>query len=154
MTDDGILRVKNSGKVVAEIPAQALVVGGGAPVYQREKKRPKYLDKLHQFKLSEISEPEDFNEVLLKLISSPNIASKIWVYQQYDTSVRTNTVVKPGSDAAVLRIRNTNKALAVKTDGNGRYIYLDPPIGGQIAVAEAARNVVCAGEDLWELPTV
>jgi len=145
VTDDGILRVKNNGKVVAEIPAKALVVGGGAPVYQREKKRPKYLEKLHQFKPSEISEPENFNEVLLKLISSPNIASKIWVYQQYDTSVRTNTVVKPGSDAAVLRIRNTNKALAVKTDGNGRYIYLDPYTGGQIAVAEAARNVVCAG---------
>lgn len=145
VTDDGILRVKSNGKVVAEIPAKALVVGGGAPVYQREKKKPKYLDKVHQFKLSEIPQPEDFNEVLLKLISSPNIASKIWVYQQYDTSVRTNTVVKPGSDAAVLRIRNTSKALAIKTDGNGRYIYLDPFTGGQIAVAEAARNVVCAG---------
>ncbi|OGC75716.1 MAG: phosphoribosylformylglycinamidine synthase II [candidate division Zixibacteria bacterium RBG_16_40_9] len=145
VTDDGFLRVKNNGKVVAEIPAQALVLGGGAPVYQREKKRPKYLDKLNQLKLSEIQEPKDYNEVLLKLISSPNIASKIWVYQQYDTSVRTNTVVKPGSDSAVLRIRDTNKALAVKTDGNSRYIYLDPFTGGQIAVAEAARNVVCAG---------
>jgi len=145
VTDDGILRVKNNGKIVAEIPAKALVVGGGAPVYQREKKRPKYLDKLQQLKLSEFSEPKDFNEVLSKLISSPNITSKIWVYQQYDTSVRTNTVVKPGSDASVLRIRNTHKALAVKTDGNGRYIYLDPSTGGQIAVAEAARNVVCAG---------
>ena len=145
VTDDGILRVKNSGKVVAEIPAQALVVGGGAPVYQRKTKRPKYLDKFNKLKLSKIPEPKDYNEVLLKLISSPNIASKIWIYQQYDTSVRTNTVVKPGSDAAVLRIRNTHKALAVKTDGNGRYIYLDPYNGGQIAVAEAARNVVCAG---------
>src|SRR4030067_1652875 len=145
VTDDGILRVKNSGKVVAEIPGQALVVGGGAPVYQRKTKRPKYLDKFIKSKLSKIPEPKDYNEVLLKLISSPNIASKIWIYQQYDTSVRTNTVVKPGSDAAVLRIRNTHKALAVKTDGNGRYIYLDPYNGGQIAVAEAARNVVCAG---------
>ncbi len=145
VTDDGILRVKKNGKVVAEIPAKALVVGGGAPVYQREKQRPKYLDKIQKFKLSEIPEPENYNEVLLKLISSPNIASKIWIYQQYDTSVRTNTVVKPGSDAAVLRIRNTNKALAVKTDGNSRYIYLDPYIGGQIAVAEAARNIVCSG---------
>lgn len=145
VTDDGILKVKNNGKVVAEIPAKALVVGGGAPVYQREKKLPKYLDKLNKSELSEIPEPKDYNEILLKLISSPNIASKIWVYQQYDTSVRTNTVIKPGSDAAVLRIRNTKKALAVKTDGNSRYIYLNPYVGGQIAVAEAARNVVCSG---------
>ncbi len=145
VTEDGILRVKNNGKTVAEIPAQALVVGGGAPVYQREKKPPQYLDKLNKLKLPEIPEPKDYNEILSKLISSSNIASKIWIYQQYDTSVRTNTVVKPGSDAAVLRIRNTKKALAVKTDGNGRYIYLDPYIGGQIAVAEAARNVVCSG---------
>ncbi len=145
VTDDGMLRVKNKGKVVAEIPASSLVLGGGAPVYIREKKKPEYLKEATKLNLAQLKVPEDLNQALLQLLGSPNIASKRWVYEQYDTQVRTATVVGPGSDAAVLRIRKTNKAIATTTDCNARYCYLNPRRGGRIAVAEAARNVVCAG---------
>jgi phosphoribosylformylglycinamidine synthase II len=145
VTEDKILRVKNRGEVVAEIPAASLVLGGGAPVYIRERKRPVYLDEAHRLNLSEIKIPSDFNSVLLQLLSSPNLASKKWVYEQYDTMVRTGTVVGPGSDAAVIRLRKVNQAIATTTDCNGRYCYLDPRMGGRIAVAEAARNLVCSG---------
>jgi len=145
VTDDKMLRVKNKGKVVAEIPADSLVLGGGAPVYIREKKKPAYLIKSSKLELSKVKIPSDLNEVLLKLISTPNIASKRWVYEQYDTMVRTGTAAGPGSDAAVIRLRKTNKALAMTTDCNGRYCYLNPRMGGRIAVAEAARNLVCSG---------
>jgi len=145
VTDDKMLRVKNKGKVVAEIPAESLVLGGGAPVYIREKKKPGYLSKTSKLNLSKLKMPSDLNQVLLKLLSTPNIASKRWVYEQYDTMVRTGTSVGPGSDAAVIRLRKTDKALAMTTDCNGRYCYLDPRMGGRIAVAEAARNLVCSG---------
>ncbi|MGB2804903.1 MAG: phosphoribosylformylglycinamidine synthase subunit PurL [Candidatus Zixiibacteriota bacterium] len=145
VTDDKMLRVKYHGEVVAEIPASTLVLGGGAPVYIREKKRPDYLKEANKLNLTELEVPKDLNQTLLQLLGAPNIASKRWVYEQYDTQVRTGTVVGPGSDAAVLRLRKTNKALATSTDCNGRYCYLDPRTGGRIAVAEAARNVVCAG---------
>ena len=145
VTEDKMLRVKNKGKVVAEIPADCLVLGGGAPVYVRERTKPKYLDETSKLNLSEIKIPEDFNAVLLKLLASPNIASKRWVYEQYDTTVRTGTVVGPRSDACVIRLRKTNKAIAATTDCNGRYCYLNPRMGGRIAVAEAARNLVCSG---------
>jgi phosphoribosylformylglycinamidine synthase len=140
-----MLRVKNNGKVVAEIPAASLALGSGAPVYIRERSKPKYLEEKTKLNLSEIKIPTDFNEVLLKLLGSPNIASKRWVYEQYDTMVRTGTVVGPGSDACVIRLRKTNKAIAATTDCNGRYCYLNPRMGGRIAVAEAARNLVCSG---------
>jgi len=145
VTEDKMLRVKNQGTVVAEIPAASLVLGGGAPVYIRESKRPKYLDEAHQLNLSELKVPGDFNPVLLQLLSSTNLASKKWVYEQYDTMVRTGTVVGPGSDAAVIRLRKINQAIATTTDCNGRYCYLNPHRGGRIAVAEAARNLVCSG---------
>jgi len=145
VTDDKMLRVRNRGKVVAEIPASSLALGGGAPVYTRERKRPEYLGEANQLNLAELEEPGDLNQVLLQLMGSPNIASKKWVYEQYDTQVRTATVVGPGSDAAVLRLRKTNCAIATTTDCNGRYCYLNPHMGGRIAVAEAARNVVCSG---------
>jgi len=145
VTDDKMLRVKNKGKVVAEIPAASLVLGGGAPVYTRERRKPKYLRKTSKLDHSKIKIPADLNEVLLKLLTSPNIASKRWVFEQYDTMVRTGTVVGPGSDAAVFRLRKSKKGLALTTDGNGRYCYLNPKEGGKIAVAEAARNVVCSG---------
>jgi phosphoribosylformylglycinamidine synthase II len=145
VTEDKMLRVKNKGKVVAEIPADCLVLGGGAPVYVRERTKPKYLKETSKLISSEIKIPEDFNVVLLKLLASPNIASKSWVYEQYDTMVRTGTVVGPGSDASVIRLRKTNKAIAATTDCNGRYCYLNPRMGGRIAVAEAARNLICSG---------
>jgi phosphoribosylformylglycinamidine synthase II len=129
VTDDKMLRVKNDG----------------APVYIRERTKPKYLDQTSKLNLSEVEIPKDFNDVLLKLLASPNIASKSWVYEQYDTMVRTGTTVGPGSDAAVIRLRKTNKAIATTTDCNGRYCYLNPRVGGRIAVAEAARNLVCSG---------
>jgi phosphoribosylformylglycinamidine synthase II len=145
VTDDKMLRVKNKGEVVAEIPAATLVLGGGAPVYIRERKKPEYLKEANKLNLAEIAVPDDLNSTLLQLLGSPNVASKKWVYEQYDTQVRTGTVVGPGSDAAVIRLRKTNKAIATSTDCNGRYCYLNPRMGGRIAVSESARNVVCSG---------
>jgi len=134
------------GEVKAEMPADSLVLGGGAPQYVRESKRPAYLDEVQSFEIRSIEHPSDHHEILKKLLSSPNISSKRWVFEQYDTMVRTNTVNGPGaSDSGVIRIKGTNKGLAAKTDCNGRYVYLNPRKGGQIAVAESARNVVCSG---------
>ncbi|MEX0894178.1 MAG: phosphoribosylformylglycinamidine synthase subunit PurL [Balneolaceae bacterium] len=134
------------GEIKAQIPADSLVLGGGAPQYERESRKPGYLDEAQNFDLNSLQHPEDHNEILMKLIGSPDIASKRWVYEQYDTTVRTNTVNAPGAtDSGVIRIKGTRKGLSVKTDCNGRYVYLNPRKGGQIAVAEAARNVVCSG---------
>lgn len=143
VTGDGMIRVLNKGEVVAEVPARSLA--DDAPVYQRESRCPDYLDEVQNYDLSRLIEPTDYNQSLLEVLGSPNIASKEWVYQQYDHMVLVNTVVLPGSDAAVLRIKGTKKGLAMTTDGNGRYCYLDPERGGAIAVAEAARNIVCSG---------
>ncbi|MEK7775121.1 MAG: phosphoribosylformylglycinamidine synthase subunit PurL, partial [Candidatus Zixiibacteriota bacterium] len=137
--------VKYHGEVVSDIPSDTLVLGGGAPVYIRQQKRPDYLDDLHQLNLNDIPQSRNWNETLLTLLSSPNICHKGWVFEQYDSMIRTATVVGPGSDAAVLRIRHTDKALAMTTDCNGRYCYLDPRVGALSAVAEAARNIVCSG---------
>lgn len=154
VTDDGRVVILWKGEEVANVPAEHLVLGGGAPVYHRETERPAYLDETQGFDESEITDvtPDEAAGALQKLLGSPTIASKQWVFEQYDTMVRTNTVVGPGpSDAAVVRVKGTGadgqpeKGLAVKTDCNGRYVYLNPRRGGQIAVAEAARNVVCAG---------
>lgn len=141
------VKVTYKGKVEADVPAYDLVLGGGAPVYSRESKEPSYLKKLREFDLNSIHEPRDYNHTLLKTLSSPNIANKHWVYEQYDTQVRTNTVILPGCDASVLRIKDTNKALSMKTDCNGRYVYLNPYRGGAIAVCESARNVACTGAE-------
>ena len=102
----------------------------------------------------DVPQVDNVEEMLEKLLKQPTIASKEWVYNQYDYMVRTNTVVAPGSDAAVVRIRGTRKALAMTTDCNSRYIYLDPETGGKIVVAEAARNVVCSGAKPLQLQTV
>ena len=143
---DGRVSVLWHGKEVVNVPAEHLVLGGGAPVYIRETQRPAYLDSVQAFSPESVPDVQDAGEVLRKLLGSPNIASKQWVFEQYDTMVRTNTVAGPGpTDAAVIRVKGTDKGLAIKTDGNGRYVYLNPRRGGQIAVAEAARNVVCAG---------
>ncbi len=146
VVEGGNVTYLKEGEVKADIPASSLVLGGGAPVYERETERPAYLDETQSFEVDSLDHPADHGEILKKLLGSPNIASKRWVFEQYDTMVRTNTVNRPGaSDSGVIRIKGTNKGLAVKTDCNGRYVYLNPRRGGQIAVAEAARNVVCSG---------
>ena len=145
VTGDGMLRVRDNGKVVAEIPAKALAEDG--PRYERPSAPPAYQDWLQSLNMDVLPDAaqKDPTAVLLSLLESPTIASKAWVYQQYDHMVRTNTLVRPGSDAAVIRIKGTNKALAMTTDGNGRYCVLNPYAGASIAVAEAARNLVCSG---------
>lgn len=141
------VKISYRDKVVAEVPANTLVLGGDAPVYVRESREPGYLKDLRNFDQNTLEEPADYNKVLIELLSTPNITNKNWVYEQYDTQVRTNTTVMPGGDAAVVRIKGTNKALAMKTDCNGRYVYLDPYKGGMIAVCESARNVACTGAE-------
>ncbi|OGU55866.1 MAG: phosphoribosylformylglycinamidine synthase II [Ignavibacteria bacterium RBG_13_36_8] len=145
VTDETQLKVYHNGELKTDILAHELVLGGGAPVYHREVKEPNYLKQTRNFNLTKIPKPEDIIDAFGKIFSSPNIASKKWVYEQYDSMVRTNTVVGPGCDAAVIYIKETNKAIASKTDCNGRYVYLNPKMGAKIAVAESARNVVCSG---------
>jgi phosphoribosylformylglycinamidine synthase II len=143
VTDDGMLRLKWGDEVVAEIKVSTLV--DDAPVYHRPSKRPAYLDATLAFEASSVTVPDDLTDTLHELLRTPTIASKEYVYQQYDYMVRTQTVVRPGSDAAVVSIRGTRKALAMCTDGNGRYVYLNPYKGGAHAIAESARNLVCSG---------
>ncbi|WP_447980180.1 phosphoribosylformylglycinamidine synthase subunit PurL [Candidatus Nitrospira bockiana] len=145
VTGDGMLRVRDDGRVVAEIPAKALADEG--PKYERPSAPPAYQEYLQTLNVDLVPDVTDATATLLALLESPTIASKRWVYEQYDHMVRTNTLVRPGSDAAVIRIKGTNRALAMTTDGNGRYCVLNPYIGGQIAVAEAARNLVCSGAE-------
>jgi phosphoribosylformylglycinamidine synthase len=143
VTDSGLLRITEGSDVLAMLPVKPLT--DDAPQYKRSAKRPDWQDGIQTLDLKSIPQPKDYNDVLLKLLSSPNISSKEWIYRQYDHMVRTDTVVLPGSDAAVVRIKGTKKALAMTTDCNSRYCYLDPFTGSAIAVAEAARNLVCSG---------
>lgn len=145
VVDSKNVTIKVGNTVVANVPAKSLVLGGDAPVYIRERRKPSYLEKVHSFEPDKLPIISNYEEIFLKLLSRPSIASKRWVFEQYDAQVRTNTVLYRNCDAAVIRIKGTNKALALKTDGNGRYVYLNPRRGGQIAVAESARNVVCVG---------
>jgi len=142
VTDDKMLRLLHNGEVVAELPVDALAEE--APVYHKPSTEPAYYGEFQAME-NYVPELKDSKETLKQLLAQPTIASKEWVYGQYDYMVRTNTVVAPGSDAAVIRIRDTKKALAMTTDCNARYLYLDPEVGGKIAVAEAARNVICSG---------
>jgi len=145
VTNDGKLDIDYENGKKAVIPAYELVLGGGAPVYHRESKEPSYIKEVHKFDFSKLPQPENLSEAFLKIFSSPNIVSKRWVYEQYDSMVRTNTIVGPGCDSAVVYIKGTDKALAMKTDCNSRYVYLNPKEGTKLAVAEAARNIVCSG---------
>ena len=143
VTDDGLARITEGKKVVAEVPIELLTT---PPLYRPKSLKPPWLNALQKFDLSTIADVgKDASSVLLRLLASPNIASKEWIFRQYDHQVQINTAVPPGSDAAVLRIKGTKKAIALTTDGNGRYCYLDPYTGGTITVAEAARNLACAG---------
>src|SRR4051794_16860867 len=143
VTTDGRMRVKNHGEVVADIPNPCLT--DEAPVYRRPMQEPAYLRDVQQLSLESLGKPAPARDVFRKLLASPNIASKRWVYRQYDHMVRTNTLVAPGMGAGVVRVKGTKRALALSTDCNGRFVYLDPYRGAQLAVAEAARNVACAG---------
>ena len=142
VTTDGLMRVKDHGVVVAEIANTFLV--DEAPVYDRPTQRPDYLDDLRALDLAALPAvtPQD---ALLRLLASPSVASKRWAYRQYDTMVRTNTIAEAGFSAGVVRVKGTTRALAIATDGNGRYCYLNPRRGAMLALAEAARNVACAG---------
>ncbi|GGF26359.1 phosphoribosylformylglycinamidine synthase subunit PurL [Halobacillus andaensis] len=142
VTEDQRFRLTHLGETVADVPVDSLAED--APVYHKPSSVPAYY-KEYQEMDRYVPLVENYSETLKDLLQQPTIASKEWVYDQYDSMVQTNTVVSPGSDAAVLRVRGTNKALAMTTDCNSRYIYLDPEVGGQIAVAEAARNIVCSG---------
>ncbi len=148
VTDDGMLRVYRHGRCVASLPAAALAAGYGAPVYQREQKVAAYFAETSTFDPSSLPEPASYEEVFWQLLSSPNIASKRWVFEQYDSQVGTNTVQKALLDSAVIRLKERPPmAIALTTDCNSRYVYLHPRRGAQIAVAEAARNVACAGAE-------
>ncbi|MCD6385276.1 phosphoribosylformylglycinamidine synthase subunit PurL, partial [Candidatus Sumerlaeota bacterium] len=142
-TADGLMRVKSNGKVVAEIPAAK--ISSDSPCYIREAQRPAYLEQVEIFSSERIPEPEDYTRTLQRLLSSPTIASKRWIYEQYDYMVQTNTVLGPGENAAVLRVRGTDKALGITADCNALYCYLDPYKGAAIAVAEAGRNLAVVG---------
>lgn len=145
VTNDGLLHIEYEGEQKAVIPAYELVLGGGAPVYTRETKEPEYLQATRAFDFSKLNEPANIADAFKIIFSSPNIVSKKWAYEQYDSMVRTNTIVGPGCDAAVIHIKDTDKALAMKTDCNSRYVYLNPKEGTKIAVAESARNIICSG---------
>ncbi|MEO6037764.1 MAG: phosphoribosylformylglycinamidine synthase subunit PurL [Saprospiraceae bacterium] len=145
-TDTGRLEFFHHGQRVADVPAETLVLGGGAPVYVRETQRPAYLQEIEKFDLQQIAEPTDYRQAARSLWNSPNLASKNWITQQYDSMVRTGTMTtnRP-ADAAIVYVKGTRKALALTTDCNSAYVYADPFRGAMIAVAEAARNIVCAG---------
>src|SRR5207248_4831194 len=142
VTGDGMMRVRNNGAIAAEIPAKALAEE--APLYSREARRPTTAGGIGNRRYNKLRKI-DMHDALRQLLNDPTIASKNWVYRQYDHTVRTGTVVKPGSDAAVFYIREANKILAATTDCNSLYCALDPREGGRIAVAEAARNLTCSG---------
>ncbi len=144
--EEDVLRFFWDGEMVAEVPASSLVLGGGAPVYQQEYRKPGYLDRIAGFSIDQVPEPEDIREAAMELIRNPNLASRKWVYEQYDTMVRTNNMTTNfPADAGIINLKGSNSALAVTVDCNGRYVYADPCKGTMIAVAEAARNIVCAG---------
>jgi phosphoribosylformylglycinamidine synthase len=146
VTEDGLLSFYIAGNLEAQIPAQELVLGGGAPQYDRKYERPKYFDAIEKFDIASIEEPQDLKRVAEELVQLPSIASKRWIYNQYDSMVGTvNASTNAPSDAAVVLVKETGKGLAVTVDCNSRYVFADPYKGAMIAVAEAARNIVCSG---------
>lgn len=144
VTSDGLARIKEGEQIVAEVPVNVV---GSAPTYRKRVSKPEWINHLQSFDVGSVPDlsSRKVKSVLSKLLASPNIASKRCVYRQYDHQVGDDTVVLPGSDAAVLRIKGTKKAISLTTDGNGRYCYVNPYLGGVIAVSEAARNLVCSG---------
>jgi phosphoribosylformylglycinamidine synthase len=146
VTSDVNLKYYMNGELVADVPAESLVLGGGAPIYTREYKEPAYFAEINKFDMNTVAVPADLKEVAYQLIQLPNIASKHWIYDQYDSMVGTgNTNTNAPSDAPVVRVHGSEKGLAVTTDCNSRYVFADPYKGAMIAVSEAARNIVCSG---------
>lgn len=146
VTAGNTLRYFMNHELIAEVPAESLVLGGGAPVYVREQKEPAYIAENKRFDAAKIDEPDDLRAVGYALLASPNIASKRWVSEQYDTMVRTNNMsTNAPSDAGLILVKETGKGLAVTVDCNGRYVHADPYTGAMIAVSEAARNIACTG---------
>ena len=146
VTDDGMLNFYMNGELEASLPAYELVLGGGAPQYTREYSEPKYFQEINKFNPDSVPVPEDLKTVAEKIIELPSIASKRWIYNQYDSMVCTNNAsTNAPSDASIVLVKGTTKALAIKTDCNSRYVFADPYKGTMIAVSEAARNIVCSG---------
>lgn len=146
VTDTKRIRYYMGGELVGDVPAESLVLGGGAPQYEREYKEPAYYQEFKKFNIDSIKQPESLKEAAHALLAMPNIASKKWVYEQYDSMVGTRTMTtNVPSDAGVVNIKGTNKGLAMTVDCNSRYVNADPEVGTMIAVSEAARNLVCSG---------
>lgn len=146
VTDSGMLEFYAGAELVANVNAHSLVLGGGAPIYDRSFTKPKYMDDIAAFDISQVLIPNDMVNVAIQLVQSPNLLSKRWITEQYDSMVRTNTIdAGKFSDASTIRIKGTDKAIVATTDCNSSYVYADPFIGAQIAVYEAARNIVCTG---------
>jgi phosphoribosylformylglycinamidine synthase subunit PurL len=146
VTDDGLLNFFIDNKLEASLPAEELVLGGGAPQYEREYKKPGYLEEIESFKQEEVVEPLYLKEIAEKIVKIPSIVSKRWIYNQYDSMVGTNnTSTNAPTDAAVVLVKETGRGIAMTVDCNSRYVYADPYKGAMIAVAEAARNIVCSG---------
>ncbi len=143
VTNTKKLTIIENGETVCDLPID--LITSDAPMYDRPFEKPAYINELKKINLDEIPEPDDLNESLLEVLASPTIANKKWVYEQYDYMVRTNTVTGPGSDASVIRIKDTNKAVAITSNCNSRYCYLNPREGTKIAVCENARNLACSG---------
>lgn len=146
VTEGGRIKFRYRGEMVADMPAESLVLGGGAPVYDREYSEPAYYQRYKKFNLDEVEEPTDIKTAAFKLLARPNIASKRWVIEQYDSMVGTaNMGTNRPSDAGIVNIKGTDRALALTVDCNARYVQADPEVGTAIAVAESARNITCAG---------
>lgn len=146
VTEGGRINYYMNDELVADVPAESLVLGGGAPVYEREYREPAYYQEYKKFNINDVEQPEDLKEVAIHLLKHPNIASKRWVYEQYDSMVGTKTMTtnRP-ADAGIVNIKGSDKALAMTVDCNSRYVHADPHVGTAIAVSEAARNIVCSG---------
>lgn len=148
VTDSDRVRYFMNGELVGDVPAESLVLGGGAPQYEREFKEPAYFQEFKKFKIEDVEQPEDLKEVAFTLLQHPNIASKRWISEQYDSMVGTKTMTtnRP-SDAGVINVKGTDKGLAMTVDCNSRYVNADPEVGTMIAVSEAARNITCSGAE-------
>ncbi|MBT5341475.1 MAG: phosphoribosylformylglycinamidine synthase subunit PurL, partial [Flavobacteriales bacterium] len=146
VTEGPMVRFQWNDQLVCEIPADSLVLGGGAPVYDREYSEPAYYQQYKQFDINDVKEPEDLKAIAYQMVALPNIASKRWVYEQYDSMVGTvNRSTNGVSDASVINIKGSNRALAMTVDCNSRYVHADPEVGTMIAVSECARNITCSG---------